>query len=70
MKKTIRLTESDLTRLIKRIVKENNKMLKTMTFSPGDTVLIKLRSTGQGVGTLNPLTSIIVKITNSEFNEP
>ena len=70
MGRIVRLTESDLTRLIKRIVKENNKMLKTITFSPGDTVLIKLRSTGQGMETLNPLTSIIVKITKAEFNEP
>ena len=70
MGRIVRLTESDLTRLIKRIVKENNKMLKTITFSPGDTVLIKLRSAGQGMETLNPLTSIIVKITKAEFNEP
>jgi hypothetical protein len=70
MKKVIRLTESDLTRLIKRIVKENDEMLKTVTFSPGDTVLIKLRDTSRGIETLNPLTSIIVKITKAEFNEP
>jgi hypothetical protein len=70
MKKIIRLSESDLTRIVRRVIKENNKMLKSGTFSPGDTVLIKLRSTDQGVETINPLTSIIVKITKAEFNEP
>ena len=58
MGRIIRLTESDLTRLVRRVIKEESNRY----FKVGD--MIKLK-----VGTNNTNT-INVKITNAELNEP
>jgi DNA-directed RNA polymerase subunit E'/Rpb7 len=58
MARIIRLTERDLTRLVKRVINEESNRY----FKIGD--MIKLK-----VGTNNTNT-IVAKITNSESNEP
>jgi len=76
MKRVIRLTESDLARIVRRVIKEENEMSKNggdlnmPNFKAGDNVLIKLRTPGNSIGSLIPSSFIIVKITETMFNEP
>ena len=58
MKRVIKLTERDLTRIVKRVVNEGVAMITTYTSDsangPSDTFELNCGSSPEGMGTLNP----------------
>jgi hypothetical protein len=61
MKKIVRLTESDLVSIVKRVIQEESEMSKMPNYKVGDKLKLK-------TGPNNSY--VVAKITNSTFNEP